>query len=109
MLETKEMKFIITTEDGKMIAGYNTLKHAEVDVEDLCSAKKGKKFNLYEMTNSNAVTDTVLQKTYSLKTAYPLPEPEPEPEPETKTEDETKKEEETKTEKDEKKEDEKKE
>ena len=101
MLETKEMKFYITTEDGKMIAGYNNLKHAEVDIDDLCASTKNKKFHIYEMTNSLTVTDTVLQKTYSLKTTYPLPEPEPEPEPKPEKEDEAK------TDKDEKKDEEK--
>ena len=86
MLETKELKFIITTEDGKMIAGYNTLNHAEIDAEDICGSKKNKKFHIYELKNSNPLTDTVLQKTYNLKTSYPLPEPEPEP----KQDDETK-------------------
>ena len=92
MLETKELKYIITTEDGKMIAGYNNLKDAETDADDICSAKKNKKFHIYEMNNSVTITDTVLQKTYTLKTTYPLPEPEPEPEqePEQKTEGEAK-------------------
>lgn len=89
MLETKEMKFIITTEDGKMIAGYNNLKFAETDAEDFSFEKKNKKFHIYEMTNSVNITDGVLQKTYSLKTTYPLPEPEPEPEKEDKKDDET--------------------
>ena len=96
MLETKEMRFIITTEDGKMIAGYNNLKHAETDTEDICSGKKNKKFHIYEMTNSVNVTDSVLQKTYTLKTTYPLPEPEPEPEKEPEKESETKKDDEKK-------------
>ena len=78
MIETKEMRFIITTEDGKMIAGYNNLKHAETDADDLSAANKNKKFHIYELSNSNTITDTVLQKTYQLKTTYPLPEPEPE-------------------------------
>ena len=82
MLENKELKYIITTDDGKMIAGYNLLKHAETDVEDLCSEKKNEKFHIYELSNSHPVTDSVLQKTYELKTTYPLPEPEPEPEAE---------------------------
>jgi hypothetical protein len=82
MLETKEMKFIITTEDGKMIAGYNNLNHAETDAEDICSSSKSKKFHIYELTTSTSITDSVLQKTYQLKTTYPLPEPEPEPEEE---------------------------
>ena len=86
MLETKEMKFIITTEDGKMIAGYNNLNHAETDAEDICSANKSKKFHIYELTTSTSITDSVLQKTYQLKITYPLPEPEPEPEPEKKEE-----------------------
>jgi hypothetical protein len=87
MLETKEMKFIITTEDGKMIAGYNNLKFAETDAEDFSTEKKNKKFHIYEMTNSVNITDGVLQKTYNLKTTYPLPEPEPEPEKEPEKED----------------------
>ncbi len=84
MLETREMRFIITTEDGKMIAGYNNLKHAETDVDDICTYNKNKKFHIYELKNSTSITDSVLQKTYELKTTYPLPEPEPEPEPEQK-------------------------
>jgi len=88
MLETKEMKYVITTENGKMIAGYNTLKDAETDVEDICKSNKNKKFHIYELSNSLSITDTVLQKTFQLKTTYPLPEPEPEPksEPEEKKE-----------------------
>lgn len=108
MLENKELKYIITTEDGKMIAGYNLLKHAETDVADLCGDKKNKKFHIYELSNSHTVTDSVLQKTYQLKTTYPLPEPEPEPEPEKeKKKDEDKPKEESKDEP--KKDDEKKE
>jgi len=98
MLESKELKYIITTDDGKMIAGYNVLKHAEIDVEDLCSDKKNKKFHIYELSNSHTVTDSVLQKTYQLKTTYPLPEPEPEPEPKSESEKEENKDEDKKTE-----------
>jgi hypothetical protein len=81
MLEAKELKYIITTEDGKMISGYNSLKDAETDADDLCKDKKNKKFHIYQLTNSMSLADTVLQKTFELKTTYPLPEPEPEPEP----------------------------
>ncbi|MCK5560428.1 MAG: hypothetical protein KAJ51_07525 [Thermoplasmata archaeon] len=80
MLETKELRYVITTENGKMIAGYNDLKDAEVDAEDICKSNKNKKFHIYVLNNSLNVTDTVLQKTFQLKTTYPLPEPEPESE-----------------------------
>ena len=63
-----------------MIAGYNDLKDAEVDAEDICKSNKNKKFHIYVLNNSLNVTDTVLQKTFQLKTTYPLPEPEPESE-----------------------------
>jgi hypothetical protein len=94
MLEAKELKYIITTEDGKMISGYNSLKDAETDAEDLCKDKKDKKFHIYQLTNSMSMADTILQKTFELKTTYPLPEPEPEskPESEEKEEGEKKKE-----------------
>lgn len=78
MLETKELRYVITTENGKMIAGYNNLNDAEVDAEDICKSNKNKKFHIYVLNNSLNVTDTVLQKTFQLKTTYPLPEPEPE-------------------------------
>jgi hypothetical protein len=94
MLESKEMKYILTTDDGKMIAGYSSQKDAETDADDLCQSKKKKKFHIYQLTNSMALADSVLQKTYELKTTYPLPEPEPEPEKE--VEKEEKKEEEKK-------------
>lgn len=90
MLENKEMKFIITNDAGKMIAGYGALKHAEIDAEDICKTNKNKKFHIYELSTSNSITDSVLQKTFQLKTTYPLPEPEPEPEPEKKEESEEK-------------------
>jgi hypothetical protein len=98
MLESKEMKYIITNDSGKMIAGYNNLKHAEIDAEDICNSNKNKKFHIYELSNSNTITDTVLQKTYELKTTYPLPEPEPEPEPEKKDSDDKPKEDDEKSE-----------
>ena len=79
MLETKELKYILTTEDGKMIAGYSNLKDAETDADDLCKDKKGKKYHIYLLTNSMSLADSVLQKTFELKNTYPLPEPEPEP------------------------------
>jgi hypothetical protein len=82
MLEAKEFKYIITTEDGKMISGYHSLKDAETDADDLCKDKMNKKFHIYQLTNSMSLADTVLQKTFELKTTYPLPEPEPEPESE---------------------------
>jgi hypothetical protein len=88
MLESKEQKYILTTADGKMIAGYTSLQDAETDAEDLCKEKKNKKFHIYQLSNSMNLAETVLQKTYELKTTYPLPEPEPEPE--TKTESEKK-------------------
>ena len=78
MLETKELKYILTTVDGKMIAGYSNLKDAETDADDLCKDKKGKKYHIYLLTNSMSLADTVLQITYELKTTYPLPEPESE-------------------------------
>ena len=112
MIETKELRFIITTDAGKMIAGYNNLKEAETDAEDICKFNKNKKFHIYELTNSNDITNNVLQKTFERKTTYPLPEPEPEPEPEPKPEkdsedkpkegDEAKKEEEKKDKEDKK-------
>ena len=92
MLETKEMKFIITTEDGKMVAGYNNLKDAETDADDICTANMNKKFHIYEVSNSTQLAETVLQKTYAMKTTYPLPEPEPEPKKEAEKENEDKKE-----------------
>lgn len=95
MLESKELKYILTTEDGKMIAGYNSLRDAETDADDLCKEKKNKKFHIYQLQNSMNLADTVLQKTYELKNTYPLPEPEPEPEsePESKKDEEKKEEE----------------
>ena len=90
MLESKEMKYILTTEDGKMIAGYSNLKDAEIDAGDLCSDKKNKKYHIYQLTNSITLAETILQKTFELKTTYPLPEPEPKPESESKTEPEKK-------------------
>ena len=82
MLENKELKYILTNESGKMIAGYSNLKDAETDADDICKSKKNKKFNVYLLKNSIDITDTVIQKTFELHTSYPLPEPEPEPEKE---------------------------
>lgn len=80
-----------------MIAGYNNLTDAEVDAEDICKSNKNKKFHIYVLNNSLNVTDTVLQKTFQLKTTYPLPEPEPEEDKEKESE-ETKSEPESKDE-----------
>ena len=96
MLENKELKYILTTNDGKMIAGYSGIKDAEVDAEDLCKDKKNKKYHIYELMNSLSLAETVLQKTYSLKKTYPLPEPEPEKEPEKDSKKDEKKSEEKK-------------
>ncbi len=91
MLENKELKYILTTDDGKMIAGYTSIDDAQVDAEDICKDKKAKKYHIYELTNSLSLAETVLQKTYALKTTYPLPEPkEPEKEKETEKSEEKK-------------------
>ena len=97
MLESKELKYVLTTEDGKIIAGYTALKDAETDADDICKDKKNKKFHIYSLSQSSTLGDTILQKTYELKTTYPLPEPETEPEP-TEAEEEKKEDEEKKTE-----------
>ena len=96
MLESKELKYVLTTEDGKIIAGYTALKDAETDADDICKDKKNKKFHIYSLSQSSTLGDTILQKTYELKTTYPLPEPEPEPEP--KEDDSEKKDDSEKTE-----------
>ncbi len=90
MLESKEQKYILTTEDGKMIAGYTSLQDAETDADDLCKEKKNKKFHIYQLTNSMTLAETILQKTYELKSTYPLPKPESPPESESKAKEEKK-------------------
>ena len=84
MLEPIEMKFIITTEEGKMIAGYSDYESAELDAKDLSSSEeqKDKKFHIYELTNATKLGETILQKTYELKITLPLP---PEETPEEKS------------------------
>ncbi len=92
MLEPIEMKFVITTEDGKMIAGYSDYESAELDAKDLSSGEKDKKYNIYELTNSINLGESILQKTYELKLALPLPpeESNKEPSEESKPEEEKK-------------------
>jgi hypothetical protein len=52
MLETNEMKFIITNEDGTMIASYADYESAEIDAKDLTEQEdnKDKNFHIYELT-----------------------------------------------------------
>jgi hypothetical protein len=90
MLESKELKYVLTTEDGKIIAGYAALKDAETDADDICKDKKNKKFHIYSLSQSSTLGETILQKTYELKTTYPLPEPEPTEAEEEKKKDEDK-------------------
>lgn len=80
MLEPIEMKFVITTEDGIMIAGYNEYDSAELDAKDLSASDEAKKYCIYEVTNSVKLGETILQKTYELKLTLPLP-PEEKEEP----------------------------
>ena len=75
------MKYIITTEDGKMIACYGDYESAELDAKDL-SASEGQqdtKYCIYELTNSTNLGETIVQKTYEVKLTLPLP-PEKKPE-----------------------------
>jgi hypothetical protein len=75
MLETYEMKFIITNEDGTMIACYSDYESAEIDAKDLTEHEdnKDKKFHIYELTTSAKLGESILQKTYELKVTLPLP------------------------------------
>jgi len=83
MLEANEMKFIIATEDGSMIACYADYESAEIDAKDLSATEgnKDKVFHIYELTSSAKLGETIVQKTYEVKLTLPLP-PEPEPEEE---------------------------
>ena len=74
------MKFVITTEDGIMIAGYSEYKSAELDAKDLSASDEAKKYCIYEVTNSVKLGEAILQKTYELKLTLPLP-PEEKEEP----------------------------
>ena len=93
MLEPIEMKFVITTEDGKMIAGYNEYKSAELDAKDLSVSDESKKYCIFEITNSVKLGETILQKTYELKLTLPLPPEEKEEEPKEESKEESKSEE----------------
>lgn len=86
MLEPIEMKFVITTEDGIMIAGYSEYESAELDAKDLSASDEAKKYCIYEVTNSVKLGETILQKTYELKLTLPLPPEEKEEKEETKEE-----------------------
>lgn len=84
MLELFENRFILTTDDGKMIACYTMFEDAKMDAKGLISGGASEKYHVYVLINSTKIGDPYLQKTYELKQTYPLPPEEVAPMPEEK-------------------------
>jgi hypothetical protein len=70
MLETKEAKYILTLDDGKMFACYQDFDSAETDAKDLVTTNPKLKCHIYELMTTTRLGEKYIQNTYELKSSY---------------------------------------
>ncbi len=91
MLELYDSKFIITTDDGKMINCYSNFEDALVDAKDVVKNQNIEHVFIYEQLKKVTLGKEFLQKIYQLKEKVveetPVPE-EKEEKPDKATDDE---------------------
>jgi len=71
MLDTTENRFIITTEEGRMVACYPDRDSAELDAQHLGEGSSGKTFNIYELSHTLRIGDGFLQNIYAVRDSFP--------------------------------------
>ena len=70
MLELYDRKFILTTEDGKLISTYHDLAEAQTDAKHLCEAHKDEKFLVWNLDDEGILEGDSLTRKYSLKESF---------------------------------------
>ena len=70
MLELYDRKFILTTEDGKLVNTYHDLAEAQVDAKHLCEAHSDEKFLVWQLGGEGVLEGDSLTRKYSLKETF---------------------------------------
>jgi hypothetical protein len=70
MLELYDRKFILTTEDGKLVNTYHDLSEAQMDARHLCENHKDEKFLVWRLDKEGVLEGDTLTRKYSLKESF---------------------------------------
>ena len=70
MLELYDRKFILTTEDGKLVNTYHDFSEAQVDAKHLCDAHTDEKFLVWQLEDEGILEGETLTRKYSLKETF---------------------------------------
>jgi hypothetical protein len=70
MLELYDRKFILTTEDGKLVNTYHDYTEAQVDAKHLCEAHTDEKFLVWQLQDEGELEGETLTRRYSLKETF---------------------------------------
>ena len=79
MLELRDRKYVLTTEDGAVVAAYWNVDDAKIDAQDIWE-REGKKLCILEMTHSIEIDDGIFMKVYKRIDWEPQEKKEPEEE-----------------------------
>ena len=63
MLEMRDRKYVLATEDGGIVAAYWDVEDAKIDAQDIWESE-GKKLQILEMTHSIEIEDGIYMKVY---------------------------------------------
>jgi len=70
MLELYDRKFILTTEDGKLVNTYHDLAEAQVDAKHLSDAHNDEKFLIWQLDGESDLDGDSLTRKYSMKETF---------------------------------------
>lgn len=72
MLELYDRKFILTTQDGKLVNTYHDLTEAQVDAKHLCEVHPDEKFLVWKLVDEGVLEGDSLTRKYALKESLSL-------------------------------------
>ena len=72
MLELYDRKFILTTDDGKLVNTYHDLSEAQVDAKHLCEAHPDEKFLVWKLAQEGVLEGDSLTRKYTLQESFSL-------------------------------------
>jgi hypothetical protein len=70
MLELYDRKFILTTEDGKLVNTYHDFSEAQVDAKHLSEVHNDEKFLVWQLDSEGILEGDSLTRKYSLKETF---------------------------------------
>lgn len=70
MLELYDRKFILTTEDGKLVSTYHDYYDAQIDAKHLTEVHKDEKFIVWSTDEDAKIDGECLSRTWELKESF---------------------------------------